>query len=91
MNWRKRRALIAWPKRNVYKLQYPTEFQTLNSVAWVRDQTNLPSDRRLPAKLVPTFADRGCQVVSVTDPYGRMLGFLDRSRYFFFQVAPQFY
>jgi CBS-domain-containing membrane protein len=28
------------------------------------------------------FADRGCHVVSVTDPYGRMLGFLDRSRYF---------
>jgi hypothetical protein len=28
------------------------------------------------------FADRGCHVVSVTDPYGRSLGFLDRSRYF---------
>jgi hypothetical protein len=26
---------------------------------------------------VPTFADRGCHVVSVTDPYGRVLGFLD--------------
>jgi hypothetical protein len=37
-----------------------------------------PSDRRLSAKLVPTFADRGCHVVSVTDPYGRILGFLDR-------------
>jgi hypothetical protein len=24
----------------------------------------------------------GCHVVSVTDPYGRILGFLDRSRYF---------
>jgi hypothetical protein len=29
------------------------------------------------------FADRGCHVVSVTDPYGRILGFLDRSRYLF--------
>jgi hypothetical protein len=28
------------------------------------------------------FADRGCHVVSVTNPYGRILGFLDRSRYF---------
>jgi hypothetical protein len=28
------------------------------------------------------FADRGCHVVSVTDPYGRILPFLDRSRYF---------
>jgi hypothetical protein len=27
-------------------------------------------------------ADRGCHMVSVTDPYGRILGFLDRSRYF---------
>jgi hypothetical protein len=39
------------------------------------------SDHRLSAKLLPTFADRGCLVVSVTDPYGRILGFLDRSRY----------
>jgi hypothetical protein len=28
--------------------------------------------------LVPTFADKGCRVVSATDPYGRILGFLDR-------------
>jgi hypothetical protein len=28
------------------------------------------------------FADIGCHVVSVTDPYGRILDFLDRSRYF---------
>jgi hypothetical protein len=28
-------------------------------------------------------------VGSVTDPYGRVLGFLDRSRYFIFQAAPQ--
>jgi hypothetical protein len=39
----------------------------------------------------PTFADRGCRVVSATDPHGRILGFLDRSRYYFFQVAPQLY
>jgi hypothetical protein len=31
---------------------------------------------------LPTFADKGCHVVSVTDPYARILGFLDRSRYF---------
>jgi hypothetical protein len=30
-------------------------------------------------------------MVSMTDPYGRNLGFLDRSCYFFFQVAPQLY
>jgi hypothetical protein len=31
--------------------------------------------------LAPTFADRGCGVVSAMDPHGRILGFLDRSRY----------
>jgi hypothetical protein len=29
------------------------------------------------------FADRGCHVVSVTDPYGRIFDFLDRGRYFY--------
>jgi hypothetical protein len=38
------------------------------------------SDRRLSAKLIPTFADRGCHVVIVTDPYGHNLSFLDRFR-----------
>jgi hypothetical protein len=40
-------------------------------------------------EVIAKFADRGCHVVSVTDPYGRILGFLDRSRYYFFEVAPQ--
>jgi hypothetical protein len=34
----------------------------------------------LSAKIVPTFTDRGCHVVTVTDPNGRILGFLDRIR-----------
>jgi hypothetical protein len=46
---------------------------------------------RLSAKVVTTFEVRGCHVVNVTDPYGRILGFLDRSHYFFFQVANQLY
>jgi hypothetical protein len=46
--------------------------------------------RRLSAKLVPTFADRGCHVVSVIDPLGRNIRFLDQRLYFFLQVAPQF-
>jgi hypothetical protein len=29
-----------------------------------------PSDRRLPVKLVPTLVDRGCRVVSATNPHG---------------------
>jgi hypothetical protein len=43
----------------------------------------LPSDRRFSAKWLPTFADKGCHVVSVTDPYGRILGFQDRRRNFY--------
>jgi hypothetical protein len=37
------------------------------------------------------FADRACCVVSITHPYGCIFGFLGRSRYVFFQVAPQLY
>jgi ribosomal protein S14 len=50
-----------------------------------------PSDRRLSAKLVTTFAYRGVlrgQRDGSPRPYSR---FLDRSRYCFFQVAPQLY
>jgi hypothetical protein len=79
------------------KLQH--NFRVMNwsvsqaSIQSLREKLQLsgPSNRRLPAKLVPTFADRGCRVVSATDPHSRILGFLDRSRYYFFQVAPQLY
>jgi hypothetical protein len=60
-------------------------------MAWVREGT-VPTERpRMSANLVPTFADRGCRVVSATDPYRRNLGFIDCSRYHFFQVGPQLY
>jgi CBS-domain-containing membrane protein len=57
---------------------------------WLESASELyrPSDSHLSAKLVPAFADRGCHVVSVTDPQGRILGILDRSR---FEVALQVY
>jgi hypothetical protein len=35
------------------------------------------SDRCLSAKLVPTVADRGCHVLSMTDPYSRILALLE--------------
>jgi CBS-domain-containing membrane protein len=58
----------------------------INSTPWPESASELyrPSDRRLAMKLVPDFADRGCHVVSVTDPYGRILGFLDRTNYYDF-------
>jgi hypothetical protein len=67
-----------------------------NSKAWFLEQDNLikrtiPTDQPPLVNVVPTFADRGCCVVSITDPHGRILGFLDRSRYYFFKVAPQLY
>jgi hypothetical protein len=54
-----------------------TSPQLTNYVALVR-----PRDRRLLAKLVPTLADWGCRVVSVTNPTAVYLFFTDRSRYF---------
>jgi hypothetical protein len=38
---------------------------------WSASELYRSSDRRLSAKLVPTFADRWCHVVSATDPHGR--------------------
>jgi hypothetical protein len=76
------------------KLKAPPKRKLVcNTTPWPESDRELyrPSDRNLLAKLMTTFADRGCHVVSATDPYGRILGFLDRSRYFFFQVAPQLY
>jgi hypothetical protein len=66
---------------------------TNKQTPWPKSASELyrPSNRRLSAKLAPTFADRGCHVVSVADPYDPILGFLDRGRYFFFHVAPQLY
>jgi hypothetical protein len=57
----------------------------------VRERT-IPTERPpLVSEVTANFADRGCHVVSVTEPYGRILGFLDRSRILFYQVAPQLY
>jgi hypothetical protein len=50
-----------------------------------------PSDLRLSARLVPIFADRRVSHSQCGQSYGRNLGFLGQSRYFFFQLAPQLY
>jgi hypothetical protein len=49
----------------------------LKKTPWSESARELyrPSDRRLSAKSLPTFEDRGCHVVSLTDPYGRILDF----------------
>jgi hypothetical protein len=59
------------------------------SMALVRERT-IPTERpQLVGEISPTFADRGCFVVSTVDPHSRIRVFLDRSRYCFFHVAPQ--
>jgi hypothetical protein len=66
---------------------------TSKQTQWPQSASKLyrKSDRRLSSKLMPTFADRGPSMVGATEPYSRILDFLHRSRYFFFQVAPQLY
>jgi hypothetical protein len=63
-------------------------------IPWSESASELyqSNERRLIGEIAANFfADRGCHVVSVTDPYCRILDFLDLSRYFFIQVAPQLY
>jgi hypothetical protein len=52
----------------------------------VRERT-IPTERPpLVGEVIANFfAGRGCHVVSMTDPYGLIFGFLDRSRYFSFK------
>jgi hypothetical protein len=65
------------PKTTVFK-------KLKKKTPWSESASELyrPSDRRFSEKWLLTFADKGCHVVGVTDPLGRILGFLDRSRYF---------
>jgi hypothetical protein len=55
-----------------YNKQTPWNSTELYKLYW-------PSDRRLLAKLVPTF----CCMVSATDPHSHILGFLDQNLYYF--------
>jgi hypothetical protein len=63
-----------------------------NSMTSVRKRT-IPTER--PPLVSEVSANilqiEVCHVVSVTNPYGRILGFLDRNRYIFLQVAPRLY
>jgi hypothetical protein len=78
--------------RQMLPQRQPVELQHKRTL-WPESESELyrSSDRRLSSKSMPTFVNRGCHVVSVTDPYGSILGFLDPNCYFFFQVAPQLY
>jgi hypothetical protein len=45
----------------------------LISVAWIRERT-VPTERLPLGEVRANLTDRGCHVVSVTDPYGRITG-----------------
>jgi hypothetical protein len=84
-----RNLLVTVPLGPEVRFKCHESWERKNSVALVRKRT-MPTERPpLVGEVVPTFADRGCCVVSATDPPVVSLGFLDRSRYCFFQVAPQ--
>jgi hypothetical protein len=80
-------------------VQFAVKFSLLSSLLHSKNSVASVHKRTLPTERPPLvsevsanfFADRGCHVVSVTNPYGRILAFLDRSRYYFFQVPPQLY
>jgi hypothetical protein len=86
-------VIVVFHFGTLFKFFLGPSLHTLSKTSWPASASKLyrPSDRRLWAKLVPTFADRECRVVSAADPHGRILGFLDRRRYCFFQVAPKLY
>jgi hypothetical protein len=50
-----------------------------NSVAWVRERTIHIERPPLVGEVGANFTDRGCHIVSLTDPYSLILRFLDRT------------
>jgi hypothetical protein len=60
-------------------------------VAWVSERTKPTERPPLVGELMSNVADRWCHVVSVTVPYGRILGFSRQEPLLFYQVAPQLY
>jgi hypothetical protein len=62
-----------------------------NSTALVSERTIPIESPSLFGEVSANFVDRGCRVISTADPYGRILAFLDRFLYFFFQISPRLY
>jgi hypothetical protein len=79
---------IVWYSKE-HKLKLKNKNKTKLRDFWFASEFYRPSERRLLAKLVPTFAVAGVAWSAQLIPPAISLGFLDRSRYYFFQVAPQ--
>jgi hypothetical protein len=65
------RKLPGETKGNHEELQSGQMTKTKTPWYWSASELYRLSDRRFLAKLVPTFADRGCRVVRATDSLGR--------------------
>jgi hypothetical protein len=57
-----------------------------NCVAFSPQSNYIDGSTEAASEVVPTFAGRGCCVVSAVNPFGRSL---DLNHYFAIQVAPQ--
>jgi hypothetical protein len=81
------------PSNEVNEAHISVRHQTnkQNSVACVCERTMPTKRKRLVGEVSANFCGYRCHVVSVTDPYVRILGFLDRIRCFSFQVTPELY
>jgi hypothetical protein len=81
--WKRRIVQVMLTARSIVQVMLTAsvavqeQARTHTHTVWPESVSELyrPSDRCLSAKLVPSFADRVCHVVSVTDPSGRILGF----------------
>jgi hypothetical protein len=71
---------FSWQGSNIYLVFSVVIYRTTSLQAWIKVSVFF----FIVSMLYPSGS-------WVTDPYGRILVFLDRSRYFFFQVAPQLY
>jgi hypothetical protein len=69
------------------------EHKKANKLRGLSPRANYTDERQpLVGKVSVNFLRvEGCRVVNAKDSYGRILGFLDLSRYYSFQVAPQLY
>jgi hypothetical protein len=67
-----------------YLLARPMEHNTYINLHGLSPRANYTDRATAAGRLsdCQLFADGRCHVVSVTDSYGRILDFLDRSRYF---------
>jgi hypothetical protein len=65
-----RLLLMKVPYRLVVIENTPLLYKTKTKLRGFSPQLYRPSHRRLSAKLVPTFADRECRMVSATDLHG---------------------